>query len=87
MAAAAIGHAIVRQPAFLKPDAGDYRQLPLNGNVVGRTVVAVQSENAAVADADALTTYADQTAAIVFMGQAQERGGASAASVWTCLVW
>ena len=57
---------------LITSDARDYRQLPLNGNVLGRTVVAVRGKNAAVADADALTTYADQTAAIVLMGQAQE---------------
>lgn len=53
-------------------DAGDYRQLPLSGNVMGRTVVAVRDKNAAVADADVLTTYADETAEIVSMGQAQK---------------
>ena len=53
---------------LITSDADDYRQLPLNGNVIGRTVVAVQGKNAAVADAEALTTYADQTAAIVLMG-------------------
>jgi hypothetical protein len=53
-------------------DAGDYRQLPLSGNVMGRTVVAVRDKNAAVANADVLTTYADETAAIVLMGQAQK---------------
>jgi hypothetical protein len=57
---------------LITSDAGDYRQLRLDGNVIGRTVVAVRGKNAAVADADALTTYADQTAAIVLMGQAQE---------------
>jgi hypothetical protein len=57
---------------LITSDAGDYKQLPLNGNVVGRTVVAVQGKNAAVADADASTTYADETAAIVLMGQAQK---------------
>ena len=57
---------------LITSDAGDYKQLPLNGNVVGRTVVAVQGKNAAVADADASTTYADETAAIVLMGQAQQ---------------
>ena len=56
---------------LITSDAGDYKQLPLNGNVVGRTVVAVQGKNAAFADADASTTYAE-TAAIVLMGQAQE---------------
>jgi hypothetical protein len=57
---------------LITSDAGDYRQLLLNGNVIGRTVVAMRSKNAAVADADALTTYADGTAAIVLMGQAQK---------------
>ena len=57
---------------LITSDAGDYKQLPLNGNVVGQTVVAVQGKNAAVADADASTTYADETAAIVLMGQAQK---------------
>ena len=57
---------------LITSDADDYRQLPLNGNVIGRTVVAVRGKNAAVADADALTTYADQTAAIALMGQAQK---------------
>ena len=57
---------------LITSDADDYRQLPLNGNVIGRTVVAVQGKNAAVADADASTTYADETAAIVLMGQAQK---------------
>jgi hypothetical protein len=57
---------------LITSDADDYRQLPLNGNVMGRTVVAVQGKNAAVADAEALTTYADQTAAIILMGQAQK---------------
>jgi hypothetical protein len=57
---------------LITSDAGDYKQLSLNGNVVGRTVVAVQGKNAAVADADASTTYADETAAIVLMGQAQK---------------
>jgi hypothetical protein len=57
---------------LITSDAGDYRELPLNGNVIGRTVVAVRGKNAAVADADVLTTYADGTAAIVLMGQAQK---------------
>jgi hypothetical protein len=57
---------------LITSDADDYRQLPLNGKVIGRTVVAVQGKNAAVADADASTTYADETAAIVLMGQAQK---------------
>jgi hypothetical protein len=56
---------------LITSDADDYRQLPLNGNVMGRTVVAVLGKNAAVADAEALTTYAE-TAAIRLMGQAQE---------------
>ena len=54
---------------LITSDAGG---LPLNGNVIGRTVIAVRGKNAAVADADALRTYADQTAAIALMGQAQE---------------
>jgi hypothetical protein len=54
---------------LITSDAGG---LPLNGNVIGRTVIAVRGKNAAVADADALTTYADETAAIGLMGQAQE---------------
>jgi hypothetical protein len=57
---------------LITSDAGDYRQLPLNGNVIGRTVVAVRGKNPTVADADAFTTYADETAAIAFMGQAQK---------------
>jgi hypothetical protein len=57
---------------LITSDAGDYRQLPFNGNVIGRTVAAVRGKNAAVADADAFTTYADETAAIVMMGQAQK---------------
>jgi hypothetical protein len=57
---------------LITSDAGDYRQLPLNGNVTGRTVVAVPGKNVAVADADALTAYSDETAAIVLMGQAQK---------------
>jgi hypothetical protein len=57
---------------LITSDAGDYRQLPLNGNVIGRTVVAVRGKNPSVADADASTTYADETAAIVLMGQAQK---------------
>src|SRR5215469_1713966 len=57
---------------LITSDQDDYRQLPLNGSVIGRTVVAVQGKNAAVADADASTTYADETAAIVLMGQAQK---------------
>jgi hypothetical protein len=57
---------------LITSDGGDYRELLLNGNVIGRTVVAMRGKNAAVADADALTTYADETAAIVLMGQAQK---------------
>jgi hypothetical protein len=57
---------------LITSDADNYRQLPLNGNVIGRTVVAVRGKNAAIADAEALTTYADQTIAIVLMGQAQK---------------
>ena len=49
-----------------------YRQLQLDGNMIGRTVVAVRGKNSAVADAATFTTYADQTAAIVLIGQAQE---------------
>ena len=44
---------------LITSDAGDYRELPLNGNVIGRTVVSVRGKHAAVADADALTTYPD----------------------------
>ena len=57
---------------LITSDAGDYRQLPFNGSVIGQTVVAVRGKNTATADADALTTYADQTAAIALMGQAQK---------------
>ena len=57
---------------LITSDAGDYRQLSLNGNVTGRTVVAVSGKNVALADADALPTYTDETAAIVLMGQAQK---------------
>jgi hypothetical protein len=57
---------------LITADAGDYKQLPFNGSVIGRTVVAVRGKNTVTADADALTTYADQTAAIALMGQAQE---------------
>ena len=57
---------------LITSDAGDYAQLPLNGTVIGRTVVAVRGKNAAIADADASTAYADETAAIVLMGQAQK---------------
>jgi hypothetical protein len=58
---------------LITSDQDDYRQLPLNGSVIGRTVVAVQGKNAAVADADASTTYADETAAIVLMGKPKSR--------------
>jgi hypothetical protein len=57
---------------LITSDTGDYRELPLNGNVIGRTVVSVRGKNAAVADADALTTYTNERAAIGLMGQAQE---------------
>jgi len=57
---------------LITPDAGDYRQVPLNGNVVGQTVIAVRGKNAAVADADVMTTYADETAAIALIGRVQE---------------
>ena len=57
---------------LITSDAGDYRQLPFNGSVIGQTVVAVRGKNTATADADALTTYADETGAIGLMGQAQK---------------
>jgi hypothetical protein len=57
---------------LITSDAGDYRRLPLNGNVIGRTVVTVPGKSVAVADADAFTTYAGETAGIVLMGQAQK---------------
>jgi len=58
--------------ALITSDAGDYRRLPLNGNVIERTVVAMRGKNAAVADADVMTTYADETAAIALIGRVQE---------------
>ena len=57
---------------LITSDAGDYRELPLNGNVIGRTVVVVRGKNTAIADADASATYADERAAIGLMGQAQK---------------
>jgi hypothetical protein len=57
---------------LITADAGDYKELPLNGNVVGRTVAAVRGKNVTVADEDGLTTDADRTAAFVLMGRAQE---------------
>jgi hypothetical protein len=46
--------------------------LGTGASVIGGTVVAMQGKNAAIADADALMTYADETAAIDVMGQAQK---------------
>jgi hypothetical protein len=52
---------------LITSDAGDYSQLPFHGNAVG-------GKNTADADMNALISHADETAAIVLMGQAQKSG-------------